>query len=540
MATAGNNEVQELPEFDAIVVGAGFGGLYMVHRLRQRGLRVQGFERGGGVGGTWYWNRYPGCRCDVESMEYSYQFSAELEQDWQWSERYAPQPEILAYAEHVAERFQLHALFRFNTAVSAAVYDAAARSWRVTTAAGDTVTARFVIMATGCLSTANVPDFAGIDRFRGQLYHTGAWPQEGVDFRGQRVGIIGTGSSAIQSIPLIAQQAASLTVFQRTPNYSIPAQNAPIDGARVSQIKANYADFRARNKLQPAAFGADFPRHTDSVLDASPQEREQRFETHWQHGGFMFMGAFADLSTNLEANAHAAEFVRNKIRSIVQDPVTAELLCPKTVIGCKRLCADSGYFETFNRDNVSLVDVSEHPIEALTETGLRTAGVLHEFDAIVFATGFDAMTGTLLKMDIRGLDGLTLGEKWAAGPRTYLGLMTTGFPNLFTMTGPGSPSVLANMITGVEQHAEYIDGLLQWLGDHQYTQVMPAAEAEDAWVDVVNLRSQATLYPRCNSWYLGANVPGKPRVFMPYIGFPDYVARLEDIRKADYEGFAVV
>ena len=522
---------------DVIVVGAGFGGLYMSHLLRQHGFNVVGFERGGGVGGTWYWNRYPGCRCDVESMEYSYQFSDDLQQAWEWSERYSSQPEILAYAEHVAERFDIASLYQFNTEVVGARYDRQAHSWTVDTDRAGSVTARFLIMATGCLSTANLPDFAGLEDYQGAVYHTGAWPQDGVDFTGKRVGVIGTGSSAIQSIPLIAAQAQSLTVFQRTANYSIPAQNRQIDPAMVSEIKANYADFRARNKLQQPAFGANFPRNADSVLDATPEEREQRFEAHWNMGGFMFMGAFADLGLDLEANAYAADFVRNKIRRAVKNPQTAELLCPKTVIGCKRLCADTGYYETYNRDNVTLVDVSEHPIDRLTEQGLITNGEAFEFDAIVFATGFDAMTGTLLKMDIAGLDGQKLEDKWSAGPRTYLGLMTAGFPNLFMMTGPGSPSVLANMITGVEQHAEYINEMLQAMRRASLTEVQPLADAEDEWVGVVNMRSQATLYPQCNSWYLGANVPGKPRVFMPYIGFPDYVARLKEIREQQYEGF---
>ncbi len=521
-----------------MVVGAGFGGMYMAHLLRARRLTVQGFERGGGVGGTWYWNRYPGCRCDVESMEYSYQFSPELQQDWEWSERYSAQPEILAYAEHVAQRFDIESMFQFNTAVSGAAYEDEHHRWRVTTEQGDEVTARFVIMATGCLSTANMPDFEGVNEFSGATYHTGAWPHDGVDFSGKRVAVIGTGSSAIQSIPLIAQQAASLTVFQRTPNYSIPAQNRPIDQSMVADIKANYDNFRARNKLQQAAFGADYPRNMDSVLEATPEERQRRFEEHWNYGGFMFMGAFADLGLNPEANEYAAEFVRNKIRGIVQDPATAELLCPKTVIGCKRLCADTGYFETYNRDNVSLVDVSEHPIERLTPSGLVTNGNEYKFDAIVFATGFDAMTGTLLAMDIKGQGGRRLTDKWSAGPRTYLGLMTVGFPNLFMMTGPGSPSVLANMITGVEQHADYIDAMLAWAAEQGITEITPQQDAEDEWVEVVNMRSQATLYPSCNSWYLGANVPGKPRVFMPYIGFPDYVTRLDEIRAASYEGFA--
>ncbi len=523
---------------DAVVVGAGFAGLYMLHLLRKQGLRVQGYERGSGVGGTWYWNRYPGCRCDVESMEYSYQFSEELEQQWEWTERYSAQPEILAYAQHVAESFDLLPLIQFDTSITSARYNDATHSWRVRSDRGDEVSARFLIMATGCLSAANVPDFPGLDSFEGATYHTGQWPREGVSFEGQRVGIIGTGSSAIQSIPLIAEQARELTVFQRTPNFSIPAQNAPIDADLVARIKANYRDLRARNKMQHAAFGADYPRHTDSVLDATPEERERRFEEHWQLGGFMFLGAFADIGLNEEANHYAAEFVRNKIRTIVDDPDTAELLCPDTVIGCKRLCADTGYFQTYNLDHVHLVDVSQHAIERLTPRGLVTAGKAYEFDAIVFATGFDAMTGALLGIDIRGAQGVRLSDRWREGPRTYLGLMTAGFPNLFMMTGPGSPSVLANMITGVEQHAEFITDAITWCDDQGIQAIEADPAAQDEWVEVVNMRSELTLYPRCNSWYLGANVPGKPRVFMPYIGFPDYTDKLTEVVRNGYEGFA--
>ncbi len=523
--------------YDAIVVGAGFGGMYMLHLLQGMGLNVCGIERGGDVGGTWYWNRYPGCRCDVESMEYSYQFSAELEQTWTWSERYAPQGEILAYASHVADRFALRGLITFDTAVTGATFDDENRCWHVETNTGARLTARYLVMATGCLSAANTPDFAGIDDFQGTTFHTGAWPHEGVDFTGRRVAVIGTGSSAIQSIPLIAQQAAQLTVFQRTPNYSIPAQNAPLDPKFIAHTKAHYPELRAQNWAQPAAFGANYPRNADSALAATKEERERRFEEYWNHGGFMFLAAFGDISMDLQANALAAEFVRNKIRSIVKDPVTAELLCPTTVLGCKRLCADTGYFDTYNRDSVSLVDVSKHPIERLSKAGLVTNGREYAFDSIVFATGFDAMTGALLRCDIRGANGLSLREKWSAGPRTYLGLMTQGFPNLFMMTGPGSPSVLANMITGVEQHANYIAAFIKWANASGHARIEPEVAAENEWVEVVNMRANATLFPKCNSWYLGANVPGKPRVFMPYIGFPDYVAHLTQVAANDYRGF---
>ena len=525
--------------FDAVVVGAGFAGMYMAHLLRKQGLRVQGIERGDDVGGTWYWNRYPGCRCDVESMEYSYQFDAELEQQWDWKERYAPQPEILAYAAHVAERFQLRPLFRFGTSVTGATWDEATRTWQVNTDRGAPLSTRYLVMATGCLSAANTPEFPGRDTFEGSTYHTGAWPKDGVDFSGQRVAVIGTGSSAIQSIPLIAQQAAHLTVFQRTPNYSVPAQNGPLDPAFAARVKANYADLRVRNKAQPAAFGANYPRNTDSALAATPEEREQRFMDYWKHGGFMFMGAFGDVGTDLRANELAAEFVRNRIRATVKDPATAELLCPRTVLGCKRLCADTGYYETYNRPNVTLVDIANAPIERITAQGIVAGGKEIAVDAIVFATGFDAMTGTLLRMDLRGEDGLSLRDKWAAGPRTYLGLMTAGFPNLFMMTGPGSPSVLANMITGVEQHAEYIRDFITWADARNAQRIAPDIAAEDAWVQAVNERAGMTFYPRCNSWYLGANVPGKPRVFMPYLGFPAYTQKITEVQAAGYEGFEV-
>ena len=532
------DQISQTAQVDAVVVGAGFGGMYMLHRLRERGLDVRGVERGGDVGGTWFWNRYPGCRCDVESMEYSYQFSEELQQDWEWTERYAPQPEILAYAQHVADRLSLRTSFTFNTSVVGARFDASTNRWAVTLDSGAVCSTRYLIMATGCLSAANTPDFPGLDDYAGALYHTGQWPADGVDFSGKRVAVIGTGSSGIQSIPLIAQQAQSLTVFQRTPNYSVPAQNRPIDPDHVAEVKSNYAGFRERNLQQQAAFGADYPRGTESVFDVSEEERLARFEKHWRYGGFAFLAAFADIGMNLEANAIAAEFIRNKIRGIVKDPETAERLCPDTVLGCKRLCADTGYFETYNLPHVSLVDVNADPIERFTAVGLNTANHCYEFDAVVLATGFDAMTGSLLRCNIVGADGLALKDKWAEGPRTYLGLMTAGFPNLFMMTGPGSPSVLANMITGVEQHAEFIDAFIQWLDDKERVRVDAEPAAEEAWVDQVNLRADASLFPQCNSWYLGANVPGKPRVFMPYLGFPDYSGVLADVVDQGYAGFA--
>ncbi len=523
-------------DIDAVVVGAGFGGLYMLYRLRQLGFSARVLEAGGGIGGTWYWNRYPGARCDIESLEYSYQFSPELQQEWRWTERFATQPEILRYIEHVADRFDLRRDSQLDTRVTAARFDDAAGRWTVESERG-TVSARFCIMATGCLSSTNVPAFPGRDSFAGASYHTGRWPHEGVDFTGKRVAVIGTGSSAIQSIPLIAEQAAHLTVFQRTPSYSIPAHNGPIDPDFLCEVKADYAGFRQRNAALP--FGANFPLNETLALQATPEERERQYEARWQRGGLGFITSFGDLLLDRDSNATAADFVRRKIRAIVRDPVVADRLSPKQVIGCKRLCVDTGYYATFNRPNVTLVDVSETPIEAITPRGVRVDGVEHEVDSIVYATGYDAMTGALTRIDIHGSGGRSLCEKWAAGPRTYLGIGTAGFPNLFIITGPGSPSVLSNMVPAVEQHANWIGDCLAYLRAHGLDRIEATVAAEDAWVDHVNEVASLTLYPSCNSWYVGANVPGKPRVFMPYLGFPPYVAKCDEVAANGYEGFEV-
>lgn len=429
-------------DFDVAIVGAGFAGLYMLHRLRSMGFRVRVLEAGSGVGGTWYWNRYPGARCDIESVQYSYQFDDALQQDWEWSERYATQPEILRYAEHVAGRFDLCRDIRFDTRVTAALFDEPGRRWVLETDAGDRVTAGWCVMATGCLSSSNIPDFPGRDSFRGATYHTGHWPHDGVDFTGRRVAVIGTGSSAIQSIPIIAAQAAQLAVFQRTPNYTIPAHNAPLDPEQVRKVKADYPALRAWGKRMPN--GIAFHPNTTPAAEVSPVERHRQYEARWDEGGLTFMGAFGDLMLDAGANATAAEFVRGKIREIVDDPAVAEALCPTNVIGCKRLCVDTGYYATFNRPNVTLVDIAETGIEAITPDGVCAGGVEHKVDDIVFATGFDAMTSAMLKVDIRGQVGRSLRDKWQDGPRSYLGLAIAGFPNLFMVTGPGSPSVQTN------------------------------------------------------------------------------------------------
>ena len=524
-------------EFDAVVVGAGFAGLYALHRLRGMGLSVRVYERGGDVGGTWYWNRYPGARCDVESMEYSYQFSPALQQEWRWTERYATQPEILDYANHVADRFDLRRDIRFDTRVESAFYDEAASRWRVRTNQGEADSARFLIMATGCLSVFNQPRFPGLEDFAGATFCTGQWPHEGVDFSGKRVGVIGTGSSAIQSIPIIAGQALQLTVFQRTPNYSVPAHNRALDPVLEREIKAGYAEFRAGNRGRNVGFGSRYLLWEDSALEASEAQRQERYEECWETGGLMFISAFGDLLLDAEANATAAEFVRNKIREIVDNPETADLLCPDNAIACKRLCVDSGYFAAFNRPNVTLVDISESAIERFTAEGLVAGGREYPLDSAVFATGFDAMTGALFSIDIRGRNGLRLADKWSDGPRTYLGLTVADFPNLFTITGPGSPSVLSNMLPSIEQHVDFIADCIAYMRERGQVTVEAEPEAEENWGQLVNAIADETIFPHCNSWYVGANVPGKPRVFMPYLGYPDYVEKCEAIVAAGYEGF---
>ena len=523
---------------DAVIVGAGFGGMYMLHCLRKLGFNAQVFEGGDDVGGTWYWNRYPGARCDIESMQYSYSFSEDLDQEWDWTEKYAPQPEILAYAKHVADRLELRKDITFNTRVTSASFDEDRNQWTVTTDKGDKVEARFCIMAVGCLSAANKPPFEGMDDFSGPIYHTGEWPHEGVDFTGKKVAVIGTGSSAIQSIPLIAAQAGELTVFQRTATYSVPAWNEAVDPAKAAEVKANYPDLRAKARARPTGFY--FPFNMKSAMEASPEERRAKYEEAWDRGGLPFLGAFGDLLFEKEANDTVAEFAREKIRGIVKDPATADLLCPDNIFGCKRLCVDTGYFETYNLPHVKLVDVSKRPIERFTEKGVVANGIEHEVDAVVCATGFAAMTGSFDRIDIRGRNGLTLKEKWAGGARTYLGLSTVGFPNFFMITGPGSPSVLAQMIQSIEQHADWMADCIAHMSDIGAETIEPTLEAEDAWVEHVNEVSEISLRSTCSSWYVGANIPGTPRVFMPYIGgFPVYVQKCNDVMTNGYEGFKI-
>ena len=522
-----------------MIVGAGFAGLYMLHKARQGGLRARVFEAGSGVGGTWFWNRYPGARCDIESMEYSYGFDPDLQQEWQWTERYATQPEILRYANHVADRFDLRRDITFDTRVARAEFDASTGTWTVATDTGATVAARFVVAATGCLSSTNTPDFAGIGDYAGRLLHTGRWPHEPVHFEGDRVAVIGTGSSGIQSIPVIAAEAEHLTVFQRTPNFSVPAHNRPLDPNEVAEVKANYDELRAANLQMIAAYGARLPRNDVATRSVPETDRVEQLERRWEHGGLPFLGAFNDILLDPAANDAVAEFVRGKIRAVVADEKVADLLSPNTVIGCKRLCVDTDYYATFNRDNVELVDVNACPIERFTASGLVAGGVSYDFDTIVLATGFDAMTGALLSIDIRGRGGVSLQDAWRDGPRTYLGLQVAGFPNLFMITGPGSPSVLTNMIVSIEHHVEWIADAIAALDAAGQVTIEPTPGAEQEWGDLVDAIAGFTLFPSCNSWYLGANVPGKPRRFMPFLGFPLYAEKVAEITADAYRGFAI-
>ena len=525
-------------DFDAVIIGAGFGGMYMLHRLRGKGFSSRVLEAGKGVGGTWYWNRYPGARCDVESVQYSYQFSKELEQEWEWTERYATQPEILRYANHVADRYDLRRDIDFETRVAKAAFDETANVWRVETDEGNTITARFMITAMGCLSVPNTPKIAGLADFKGPTYHTGNWPHDGVDFTGKTVGVIGTGSSAIQSIPIMAAQARHLTVFQRTANYTIPAHNKPLDPQYVKQIKASYPEMRRRAKTKPA--GIDFEIPTASAIATPEAERHAKFQERWDYGGLGFMASFNDLLLNDDSNQAAADFVKSKIREIVKDPVTAEVLTPRNIIGCKRLCVDSGYWATFNRPNVTLVDIRDEPIEQVTPTGVRAKGQDYAFDCLVLATGFDAMTGALLKVDLRGRGGVPLKDCWNEGPKSYLGLTVVGFPNLFTITGPGSPSVLTNMLPSIEQHVDFIADCLDAMRAKGVSVIEPVEQAQEEWVGHVGSVADITLRSTCSSWYVGANIPGKPRVFMPYIGgLPAYIQRCEAVVAGDYAGFTL-
>jgi len=523
-------------DVDAVVVGAGFTGIYMLYRLRQGGFTARCFDSASGVGGTWYWNRYPGARCDIESMQYSYQFSEELQQEWRWKERYASQPEILAYIEHVAERYDLNRDITFNTRVGKATFDEDNDLWVIETDESEVIRARYFIMSVGCLSAPIRPKFDGENDFRGEIYQTSLWPKEPVDFTGKRVGIIGSGSSAIQSAPLISQEAAHVYLYQRTPNFVVPSQNRPLSDEDVDLIKSDYKGFRRQAYAENSAF--NFLRYDQSVFDLPPEERRERLDQQWEIGGLPFLGGFNDILTNEDANKEVAGYWRDRVSEIVKDDEVLDRLTPDEIFGCKRLCAGTNYYEMFNRNNVTLVDISNKGIEMLSESGLRAEGKDYNLDMIIYATGFDAMTGSVTRIEITGANGQTIQEKWADGPHTYMGLSISGFPNMFNMVSAGSPSVLATMVTCAEQHGDWIGDCLEYMRANSYTRIDATPQAEADWDAEVNRAADASLRVKCDSWYVGSNVEGKARVFAPYIGgWPPYITKCIAIAQNGYEGF---
>ncbi|WP_281252908.1 flavin-containing monooxygenase [Oceanobacillus senegalensis] len=530
-----NNQVNQL---DAVVIGAGFSGLYMLYRLREAGLTTRVYEAADDVGGVWYWNRYPGAKCDSESIYYNYTFSEELYKEWTWSSRYPAQPEILEYLNFVADKFELRRDIQFNTRIQSAEYDEESNRWFIHTKDGETVTAKYFITGVGCISTANVPNFKGLDSFKGEWYHTGHWPHEKVDFRGKRVGIIGTGSSGVQAIPEIAKEAGHLTVFQRTPQYSVPAKNHLYSKEYIEEAKANFHE--NKKKVRASLGGLPITPPDKSALDDTPEEREKVFEEAWEKGGPYLLFSYSDLLANEEANETVSSFIRSKIHEIVEDPEIARKLTPTYYYGTKRAILDTNYFETYNRSNVSLIDVKQAPIEEITENGIRTTDSEYELDMIVFATGYDGMTGSLFNMDIRGRDGISLKEKWENGAsvQTYLGISTNGFPNMFMITGPESPSVLGNMPVAIEQHVEWIADCIDYLRNHEKETIEAKVEEEVAWSNHCRELADSTLYTKVESWYTGANIPGKAGGFQIYVGgYGPYREKCEKVAAKEYKGF---
>ena len=523
--------------FDVLIIGAGFAGLYALHKLRGEGFDVRLVEAGSGVGGTWYWNRYPGARCDTESMQYSYSFDDDLEQEWVWTERFPAQPEILRYLNHVADRFDLRRDIDLDTRITS-VDLGEDGIWNLVSENGKRYRTRFCITAVGCLASAPLTmEFEGQSNFSGEIYYTANWPHRPVDLKGKRVAVIGTGSSGIQFIPEAARGCSELYVFQRTPNYSVPARNTSMPEGHARSWKEHYPELREKARFSRSGTLYDFG--TQSALEVDPETREKIYQERWETGTANFTVSFNDLVVNEAANETAADFVRRQIRKTVKDPVVAEALTPRDYpIFTKRICLDSGYFETFNRDNVKLVNLRDEPISHISPTGIETTGGSYDVDVIVFATGFDALTGPLLRLNIRGEGGVSLADKWAEGPRAYLGLMIAGFPNLLTITGPGSPSVLGNMVVAVEQHVEWIAALLSFMRERGLTQVRADLEHENTWVEHIAQVAEGTLYPRAASWYMGANVPGKPRLFIPYIGgYGRYREICAEVASDGYRGF---
>ena len=525
---------QHNEELDVIIVGAGFSGLYMLYKMRKMNLKALVIERASDAGGTWFWNRYPGARCDIESIEYSYSFSDELQQEWNWSNRYSDQSEILDYINYVVKKFNLKENIVFNTSVKSATFDENLKNWIVETDS-KSYSSKFCVMATGTLSSIKQPNFDGLENFKGDWYVTGEWPHEKLDFTSKKVAIIGTGSSAVQSIPVIAEEAKNLTVFQRSPNYTIPANNRPLTEKELSNAKSSYDQIREKAKYTRAGIGYN-QFEERKLLDLSSEEIKKELNNRWKIGGQeIFTAGFTDVGVNVEANKIVADFVKSKIKEIVKDPNVAELLSPEDAIGCKRLCADTNYFETYNRENVELIDLNSNPINSITENGILTKNKEFKFDTIIFATGFDAMTGALQAIDITGKNGKKLKQVWKDGPKSFLGLLINGFPNLFTVTGPGSPSVLTNMMVAIEQHVEWISDCINFLSKSNLNEVEADELFQIEWMDHIEEVAKNTLRYTCNSWYVGANVPGKKRVFMPYAGgFGKYREKCDEIAENNY------
>ena len=521
--------------FDVVVVGAGFAGISAVHRLKKQGLKTIVFEAGGGVGGTWYFNKYPGARCDTHSMEYSFQFSEELQQDWEWSEKYATQPEILRYLDHTVDRFNLRENIRLNTRVEKVIWKQDDSQWEVSISTGELFLTDYVVMATGCLSKPNLPNIKGIDTFSGEIYHTSRWPEKKPDFASKKVGIIGTGSSGIQCIPLIAKEAKHLIVYQRTPNYSVPARNEVLSEDFVKDIKSRYELFREDNYKQ--GFGLNLPLNDISALDVSEEERTEAFERQWQKGGLGFLTSFNDILFNMESNVHAQNFIRDKIKKIVKNPLVAQKLMPNTPVACKRLCVDTDYYETFNLPNVELVDIKTNPIDLIKSNSVVLGETEHKLDTLIIATGFDAMTGALTNIEIIGKDGESIKDKWKIGPSAYLGIAISGFPNFFMITGPGSPSVLSNMVPSIEQHVNWISDCINFLKNKNFVSIEADLNAQNSWMEEVNRISDQTIYPHCQSWYLGTNIKGKKQAFTAYLGVPPYIDHCREVVESGYKGF---
>jgi cation diffusion facilitator CzcD-associated flavoprotein CzcO len=532
-----NGQVQsEVQNFDAIVIGAGVSGLYQLYRLRELGLSVRCLEDGSGVGGTWYWNRYPGCRFDSESETYGYTFSEELQQEWDWKEHYSGQPENERYLNFVADKFDLRRDIEFNSHVTSAVYGESTNRWDIQVENGKRYRAQFLVAAVGILSARYIPPFEGINSFKGESYHTSRWPKEKVDFTGKRVGVIGTGATAVQLIPIIAKEVAHLTVFQRTPNYCAPLRNSLVSEENQRRFKATYDEIRKKCHETPAGFPYDFDRR--NALEVPREERLALYEELWALPGFKkWLGNFRDIMTDRRANEDFAEFVRNKIRARVKDPIVAEKLVPKDhPFGSKRIPLETEYYEAYNRDNVLLVDVREAPIERITPKGIKTSDGEYEFDVIIYATGFDAITGALTRLDLRGVGGQTIKDKWANGPRTYLGIQTAGFPNFFI----ASNTAFCNYTVCAEHVVEWITDCIRHIRENVYLRIAPSVEAEDAWVAHANELGRQTLLSDAKSWFVGDNIPGKAHAILLYANTaPAYRAKCAEVAAKGYEGFVL-